>query len=94
MFGEPTWDMLLRLYVCTKSDIRQTVSRLGDASGAPATTALRWICYLEAEEFVTRRLNALDKRVVFVEMTAKGFDAIEAYLADLLEQGMASPARV
>lgn len=94
MFGEPAWDMLLSLYVTFRSHARQTVSNLCVSSGAPATTALRWIIYLERQEFVARRNNPLDLRVVFVELTAKGRDAVEAYLADLLDQGIGKAFRI
>lgn len=90
MFGEPAWDMLLSLYVTFSSEAQQTVSNLCSYSGAPATTALRWIDYLEKQGFVTRRSNPIDLRVVFIELSAKGRDAIEAYLADLLEEKAAS----
>lgn len=86
MFGEPAWDMLLSLYVTSPSDARQTVSNLSSYSEAPPTTALRWIDFLEGQEYVTRRPSNCDLRVVFVELTAKGRDAIEAYLVALREQ--------
>lgn len=94
MFGEPAWDMLLSLYVTFRSHARQTVSNLCVSSASPATTALRWIDYLERQEFVTRRNNPLDLRVVFIELTAKGRDAVEAYLADLLEQKPENASRL
>ena len=86
MFGEPAWDMLLSLYVTFRSHARQTVTNLCIASGAPATTALRWIVYLEREEFVVRRNNPLDLRVVFIELTAKGRDSVEGYFIELLDK--------
>lgn len=84
IFGEPAWDMLLLLYVSTKSGTKESVSMLSLSSGAPATTALRWIDYLARQELVMRRPNRRDLRVVFIELTDKGRDAIEAYLTDLL----------
>lgn len=94
MFGEPAWDMLLSLYVTFRSHAQQTVSNLCVSSGAPATTALRWIVYLERQKFVTRRNNPRDLRVVFIELTAAGRDAVEAYLASLLEQNHKGAFRI
>ena len=94
MFGEPAWDMLLSLYVTSGCEAPQTVSNLCSYSAAPSTTALRWIDFLEREELVARRPNKCDLRVVFVELTSKGRAAIEAYLADLLEQKATSALRI
>lgn len=88
MFGEPAWDMLLSLYAGSQSEARPTISRLVGESGAPATTALRWIDYLESASFVERRANPTDRRVAFVHLTDKGHQAIEAYLEDLMAEAM------
>ena len=93
MFGEPAWEMLLALYVDTRSEARHTISSLSAASGAAATTALRWIDYLERGELVERRPSPTDKRVAFITMTAKGRAAIEAYLAELIDSGIAIPVQ-
>ena len=86
IFGEPAWDILLALFRCPRSGEGERVSNLSLASGTPATTALRWIDYLEREGFVTRRSSQSDKRVVFVQLTDKARDAIGDYLASLLEK--------
>jgi len=62
------------------------VSNLSLCSGTPATTALRWIDYLEREGLVTRRPSQADKRVVFVQLTGKARDAIADYLASPIEK--------
>lgn len=92
IFGEPAWDMLLLLYVSSSSDTRESVSMLSVSSGASATTALRRIDYLEREELVMRRPNRCDLRVVFIELTDKGREAIETYLADVFHMRAARPA--
>ena len=86
IFGEPAWDILLALFRCPRSGEGERVSNLSLSSGTPATTALRWIDYLEREGFVTRRSSQADKRVVFVQLTDKARDAIGDYLASLLEK--------
>ncbi len=71
MFGEPAWDMLLALCACEEFAAPPTVSALGAASGAPATTALRWLSYLENQGLVTRHGSLHDQRVQLVELTEK-----------------------
>lgn len=88
MFGEPAWDMLLSLYVGYRSGARQTVSNLSYASGAPASTALRWIDYLEQQKLVKRRPSPTDRRVIFVDFTEDARQAVEAYLSDMLAAGI------
>jgi len=86
LFGEPAWDILLALFQCPPSGEGERVSNLSLCSGTPATTALRWIDYLEREGLVTRRPSQADKRVVFVQLTGKARDAIADYLASLIEK--------
>jgi DNA-binding MarR family transcriptional regulator len=88
MFGEPGWEMLLWLYIVDNSGARQTVSRLCKASGAPATTAMRWIDYLEKQKYVTRGESPTDRRIVYLDLTASGREAVESYFASLQAAGL------
>lgn len=80
MFGEPAWDMLLALYMMDITGARQTVGRLTDLSNSPATSALRWLRYLEREKLILREPHPNDRRVTFVELSSKGRSALEDYL--------------
>jgi DNA-binding MarR family transcriptional regulator len=76
LFGEPAWDMLLELYysdLCSRTD---TVSDLCIASGAPSTTALRWLHALEYEGLLRRKADPTDRRRFFVRLTAKARDTL------------------
>lgn len=84
MFGEPPWDMLLHLYVVDTGQ-RQSVGRLADLAGATRSTALRWIDYLEHQQLVSREAHPTDRRAVFVELTAKGREALELYLSGIIQ---------
>jgi DNA-binding MarR family transcriptional regulator len=84
MFGEPAWDMLLALYTSSVEGPRQSVGRLSAASGAPATTALRWLDYLVKEQLVIREANPTDGRSDFVELTDKGRSTMENYLSETI----------
>lgn len=88
MFGEPAWDMLLTLYVGSRSGARQTVSNLSSSSGSSPTTALRWIDYLEVQKFVARRASPTDRRVTYIDLTEVGRVAVEEYFAKLLADGV------
>lgn len=90
MFGEPAWDMLLALYVVDRRGARETISKLCLSSGAPNTTALRWLDYLEQQKFVQRRQSSTDRRVVFVDLTDAGRAAVEAYFTELYRAGLGS----
>lgn len=85
-FGEPAWDMLLALYATGDDSRRQSVSNLLDLASCPPTTALRHLASLEQEGMVERTPHPTDGRVFFVSMTSKGREAIEAYLASVLER--------
>jgi DNA-binding MarR family transcriptional regulator len=80
LFYEPAWDMLLALYVTDSSGGRQTVGKLVSWIGAPQTTAIRWIDYLESRQIITRQQDARDRRVTFVDLTIKGKQMLENYL--------------
>ena len=85
MFGEPAWDMLLWLYAARSDGPRLSVGRLSAMSGSPATTALRWLDYLEKERLVEREPNPTDRRSEFVMLTGKGMSVMEQYLSETLK---------
>jgi DNA-binding MarR family transcriptional regulator len=72
LFGEPAWDILLELYLAERNGRRLSVSGACYVSGVPLTTALRWISRLEADGWIRRVDDPLDKRrswVVLCEET-------------------------
>jgi DNA-binding MarR family transcriptional regulator len=79
LFADPAWDMLLELYLSTLTQIRVATSSLCLGAAVPATTALRWINALEAEGLIERRSDPLDGRRVFVALSPKGIDQMQAY---------------
>ncbi|USI74752.1 hypothetical protein [Sphingomonas morindae] len=63
MTGNAAWSMLLELYIHTYSAARPLgVSDVCRASGAPMTTALRWIAALETADMVRRQPDPRDAR--------------------------------
>jgi DNA-binding MarR family transcriptional regulator len=83
MFGEPAWEMLLRLYALAGAS-RQSMSRLAQMSGTSKATALRWIDYLLDRGLISRQPHPTDLRTAFVELTDKGREKLEAYLVDTI----------
>jgi DNA-binding MarR family transcriptional regulator len=83
MFGEPAWEMLLILYV-EQNNLRLTIARLTQLSGASATTVLRWLEYLEGEELIRRYAHPVDARSSFVGMTDRGLQALDLYFSETL----------
>ena len=81
MFGEAAWDMLLALYVAEQSRAPLGVTGLVSLSGVPPTTGLRWLSFLEEEQLVSRHANPTDRRAVFVKLTDKARDALDAYFS-------------
>jgi hypothetical protein len=79
MFGEAAWDMLLTLYIAEMIGQRQTVGRLLEGSGAPQTTALRWLEYLTTHELADREPHPTDKRTSFVKLTVKARQMLDLY---------------
>jgi DNA-binding MarR family transcriptional regulator len=74
MFGEPAWDMLLALLVRDRFATSLSLTALGAESGAPASSGLRWISYLEDHDLITRNASGHDQRIQLVELTEKARD--------------------
>lgn len=82
-FGEPAYDMLLDLFCARANNARVSVSALGIASGAPGTTALRWIEAMLDRGLIVREPDTLDGRRSWVRLTEKGLRLMTQHLEDL-----------
>jgi DNA-binding MarR family transcriptional regulator len=83
LFADPAWDMLLDLFAREIAQQRVTVSNVCFASGAPSTTALRYIELLRLEGLVTREADPLDQRRKFVRLTPEALESMRAYFRSL-----------
>lgn len=81
LFSEPSWDMLLELYVAHCDGKSVTVSAVAQASAGPTTTGLRYISLLVEAGLVERTKAVHDKRSILVSLTEEGLAAIEKLLA-------------
>jgi DNA-binding MarR family transcriptional regulator len=84
MFGEPAWDMLIAMYSLSDTIAAVSVGRLCAFSGAPPTTALRWMDYLTAQGFLERTEAINDKRKAMISITAKAEGALDHYFEQVL----------
>lgn len=80
LFGEPTWDILLDLYIAAREDRRVPTTSACIGAHVPPTTALRWLRILEARGLVEREDDGRDGRRTFVCLTFRGLAAMDQTL--------------
>jgi DNA-binding transcriptional ArsR family regulator len=80
LFGEPTWDILLDLYVAARENRPVPTTSACIGAHVPPTTALRWLRILEARGLVEREEDGKDGRRTFVRLSTRGIAAMEGYL--------------
>jgi len=83
LFSEPAYDILLDLFVAHGEGRLISISSAAIASGAPGTTALRYIEALVLRGFIARRPDHLDGRRSYLLLTEAGLDLMSRHLADL-----------
>ncbi len=76
LFGEPTWDMLLDLFISRIDAKCISVSSLAVASGTPHATALRHMAKLEQAGLVRRTPDPHDSRRVNIALSDEAADSI------------------
>jgi DNA-binding MarR family transcriptional regulator len=80
--GEPSWDMMLELFMQFAGGAKVSTTSLCIASDVPSSTALRHIAQLEEAGLVKRSTSEFDKRVTFIELTDQGVLAVGRYLEE------------
>ncbi|MCT2400175.1 winged helix DNA-binding protein [Novosphingobium mangrovi (ex Huang et al. 2023)] len=71
LFGEPTWDILLDLFIAELKNTRMQTTSVCIGAQVPQTTALRWIALLEREGLVHRYKDRNDSRRVYIQLTER-----------------------
>ncbi|MCW1381318.1 MarR family winged helix-turn-helix transcriptional regulator [Novosphingobium sp. KCTC 2891] len=84
LFGEPTWDILLDLYVAARENRRVPTTSACIGAHVPPTTALRWLRILEARGLVEREDDGRDGRRTFVRLTGRGLAAMDGWLNGMM----------
>jgi hypothetical protein len=69
MFADPSWDILLDLFIAHLRNRQISITSACTASRVPQTTGLRWLSLLENDGLVTREKDPLDARRIFVHLT-------------------------
>lgn len=86
MFGEAGWDMLLALYIARGRGYRLKISDACFESRVPASTALRWLDFLERSDLVERQESPLDRRTVLLDLSTKAVGRMNDYLSSVSSQ--------
>jgi hypothetical protein len=82
LFSDPSWDILLELFVSTLEGRKVTVSTACMSACAPTTTALRHIAYLVQEGLVVRRPHPGDARSTYLELTGQAVSRLTQYFSE------------
>lgn len=82
LFGEPSWDILLDLFIAQGKAKPVSVSSACIASSTPQSTALRYVGLLEKVGLIRRAKDPRDGRRHYLELTETGLSNMEAYLSE------------
>jgi hypothetical protein len=85
LFGDPAWDILLDLLRAELTQQRVSVSSVCIASGAPQTTALRYLKTMVDRGMIVRRADQHDGRRVFIELSPEVSSGLRRYLVDVVQ---------
>jgi DNA-binding transcriptional ArsR family regulator len=80
IFGEPSWDILLDLFVARGEGRRVPTTSACIGAHVPPTTALRWLRLLEGQGLIEREEDERDGRRTFVRLSTKGMDLVGNFL--------------
>lgn len=83
LLAEPTWDMLLDLFIADREHSKITVKSVCISANVPTTTALRHLRWLHEQGLVERLNHPRDARSTHVRLTATAVTAMENYLAEI-----------
>ena len=72
LFADPSWDILLDLYIAKREGRKVTISSACIAASAPTTTATRHISHLVQAGLVMRVPHPVDARSSYLQLSAAG----------------------
>lgn len=82
LFGEPSWDILLDLFIAHGKARPVSVSSACIASSTPQSTALRYVGLLEKVGLIRRAKDPRDGRRYYLELTETGLSNMQAFLSE------------
>jgi len=80
LFSDPSWDILLDLYVARSKGKRISTTSACIASAVPSTTALRWLRVLEEKGLIERAGDVDDGRRSYITVTDLGASLVSRVL--------------
>ena len=80
LFGDPAWEILLDLFIQRLDGRTTTITSACIGSGAPQTTALRYLTSLIERGIVVRRASSNDRRVQYVDLSPAAFERMVGIL--------------
>ncbi len=80
LFSDPAWNILLDCYASDLDGRSVSVSDACVASGAPYTTALRWLRALEERGLIKRKDDTTDRRRAFIILTPHARTTVESLI--------------
>lgn len=80
LFADPSWDILLDLYVQRCTGRQTSLSSACLASAAPVSTSMRHLKHLIDNDLIRRDGSGRDQRVQNVELTQKTFELMTRLL--------------
>lgn len=83
MFAEPSWDLLLDLYIREKTGARSSVTSACIGSRVPHTTALRHIAALSKAVWIVRIPDEGDKRRFWLALSPMALKKLDAHFDSL-----------
>lgn len=83
MFGEPSWDLLLDLYIRDKTGARSSVTSACIGARVPHTTALRHIAALGKAGWILRIPDEGDKRRFWLALSPMALKKLDAHFDSL-----------
>ena len=83
LFAEPTWDMLLDLFIADCERRKITIKSVCIGANVPTTTAMRHLRWLHEQGLVERLSHPRDARSTHVRLTAVAITAMQNYLTEI-----------
>ena len=83
MFAEPSWDILLCMFVAQAEARPASLGELSIAANCAQSTALRWLNVLTEEGLVSIVNHSENLPEIGVGLSAQGYAAMSSYLSDL-----------
>jgi hypothetical protein len=81
--ADPTWDILLFLFIAQYREETITVIKACNSTFAPRATAVRHIRLCEQQGYIDRTADTTDRRRVFLALTPSGIAAMRRYFGQL-----------